>query len=77
MDVGVVRVAVGNGIVCVRMRMRFGAIPREIVGVLVMDVMHVAVGMGDGFVRVHVLVAFGQVQPHADAHQYGGNPEER
>jgi len=76
MNVGVMRVAVRDGFVGVRMRMRFGAIPREIVGVLVMDVVHVAVGMGDGLVLVHVFVALAQVQPHADAHQYGCNPEE-
>ena len=69
MDVGVVRVAVGNGIVRVLVRMRFSAIPREIVGVLVMDVVHMAVSMGDCLVLVHVLVTLAQMQPYADAHQ--------
>ena len=45
-DVGVMRVAVGDRRMCVLMRMRLAAIPRKIVRVLVVHVVHVAVGVG-------------------------------
>lgn len=41
--------------------MRLAAVPVEIVRVLVVLVMHVAVGMRDRLMGVQVFVAFGQV----------------
>lgn len=77
MDIGVVRVAVRQRFVCVRMRVRLAPIPVEIVHMLVMGIVHMAMGMRDRFMSVHMLVAFGQVQPHPCAHQQRGEPEPR
>lgn len=74
-NVRVVRMAVRQQLMGVRVRMWLGAVPREIVGVVVMDVVHVTMAVGDGLVRVHALVAFGQVQPHPDTHQECRNPK--
>ena len=74
-DVGVMRVAVGDRRMCVLMRMRLAAIPRKIVRVLVVHVVHVAVGVGHGLVGVRMLVALGQVQPYPGGHQRRCQPE--
>lgn len=74
-DVRVMRMAVGHRRMGVLVRMRLAAIPVEIVRVLVVFIVHVAVRVGDPLVGMQVLVTFGHVQPHARAHQDGGNPE--
>lgn len=76
MNVRVVRVAVDLHMVDMEMCMRFGSVPGMIVGVPVMFVMHVAVGMCEGFVGVQVFVALGEMQPHARAHERCSRPEE-
>ena len=75
MDVGIVRVAVADRQMAVRMAVRFAAIPGEVVFVLVMQVMAVAMAVLDFLVGVGVLVAFRQVQPDAERHQCRGQPE--
>ena len=74
-DIRIVRMAMGQRGVGVLVRVRFAPVPVEIVYVLVMFVVHVAVGMRDRLVRMQMLVAFGQVQPHAGSHQRRGQPE--
>jgi len=73
MQVRVVRVSVGDRGMPVRVRVRLGAVPRKVVVVPVMLVVHVPVRMLQRFVRVRVLVPLGQVQPHAGAHQRRGS----
>ena len=68
-DVRIVRVDVRQRHVTVGMRMRLAAVPREVVGVLVMIVVHMAVRVQQLFVRMLVFVTFGQVQPNAGGHQ--------
>ncbi|MBS0317242.1 MAG: hypothetical protein JSR49_08965 [Proteobacteria bacterium] len=74
-DVGVMRVAVGDRRMCVLMRMRLAAIAREIVRVLVVHVVHVAVRVGNGLVHVRVLVALGQVQSYPGGHERRCQPD--
>ena len=74
-DVRIVRMAMCQRCVSVLMRMRLTPVPIEIVHVLVVLVVHVAVCMRDRLVGMQVLVAFGQVQPHAGAHQCCRQPE--
>ena len=52
-----------------RVRVRLGAIPREIMLMLVMRVMHMSVLVRQSFMAVFMLVALGQVQPDAGGHQ--------
>lgn len=67
-DIRIMRVTVRDRFVGMRVRMRLLAIPLEIVRVLVMRVVHMAMGVGHRFVGVQVLVVLGQVQPYARAH---------
>ena len=63
MNIRKVSVPVHGGFVQVRMRMRFGAIPLECVGMLMVFVMAVRVRVLDGFVDMLVDVLFAQMQP--------------
>ena len=68
-DIRVMYVGVRQRRMTVGMRMRLAAIPREIVGVLVMIIVHMAMRVQQLFVRMLVFVTFRQVQPNAGAHQ--------
>lgn len=61
MDVGIVRVTVGQRFMRMRVGVRFLAFPVEIMQVLVMGIVNVPMGVGDRLMRMHVLVALGQV----------------
>ena len=74
-QVGIMRMAVRQPAVSVRMRVRLLPVPREAVAVLVMLVVHVRVRVLQRLVHVRVLVALGQVKPHAERHQPGRDPE--
>jgi hypothetical protein len=71
-----VRMAVGQDGVAVRMHMRLTAIPRKVVFMPMMLFMRMAMAMLQHIVRVLMLMALADVQPHAQAHQPGGNPEQ-
>lgn len=75
MNIGEVRVDMRDRGVPVKMAVRLGAIPFEIVLMLVVRVVHMAMGMFHGLVRMRVLMAFGEVQPNASPHQSGRQPE--
>lgn len=75
MDVRVMRMAVGDRRMGVLVGMRLVPVPVEIVRVLMMLVMHVAMGVGDSLVGVQVFVALGEVQPDTGRHQRGSQPE--
>ena len=79
MYVRVMRVAMADGQVAVRVAVRFAAIPVEVVLVLVVRIVWivpVAVRVLGFFVCVRMLVSFSQVQPDADSHQSCGQPEQ-
>lgn len=61
MDVGKVRVGVGERDVPVRVAMRLGTVPVEIVFMLVVLVMNVAMGVFQCLVGVFVLMMFREV----------------
>jgi hypothetical protein len=46
-------------------------------GVLMMEVVHVRVGVFEGFVPMKMVVLFEEVEPDAHAHERCGAPEER
>lgn len=56
MDVGIVRMGVGQECMRVRVRMRLATVPDEIVRVLVMLVVDVPMHMPDGRMRMRVLM---------------------
>ena len=64
-EVGIVRVGVGQARMPVRMRVRFTAIPRGVVRMLVVRVMHMLVSVLQLLVHMCVLMMLRQVQPHA------------
>ena len=75
MDVGEVRVTMREGFVPMAMRMRFGAVPLEIVRVPMVVVMPMRMDVVDGVVQMLVLVDFGHMQPDANGHQPRRNAE--
>lgn len=74
-DVGIVRMTMYQRRVDVLMRVRFAPVPGEAVQVLVVLVVHVAVGMRHRLVAMQVFMEFGQVQPYARPHQSRRQPE--
>ena len=68
-DVGIVRVAVSERLVHVRMRVRLLAVPRKIVSMLMVFVMTMAMHMRKRIVRMRVFVAFCQMEPDATRHE--------
>ena len=74
-QVRIVRMTVAQRLVCVRMGMRLGSIPREIVIVLMMLVMTMTMVVCHRFVHVFVLMTFADVQPHTEHHECAGKPE--
>ncbi len=77
MNVRVMRMLVRDWFVPVRVRMRFAAIPIELMGMLMMFVMRMSMLMLDRLVRVFMLMRLSQVQPDAEGHQRTGPPEMR
>ena len=77
MDVRVVRMAVHQRRMLVEMGVRLRAVPREIVLVLMMSLVHMPVPMSERLVCMFVLVTLGKVQPHTQRHEHGRSPEQR
>ena len=75
MNVGVMRVRMKQGLVPVRVAVRLASRVVRTVGVLVMFIVGVEVVMLHRFVLMLVFMAFGQVQPHPQSHQDGGETE--
>lgn len=70
-----VRMSMHQRLMVMYMQMRFSTVPREIMFVLVMQVMCVSVRMCRRFVRMLVIMTLGQMQPDSDAHEKSGDPE--
>ncbi len=66
---------VGRGRMLVGMAVRFRVAPNKIVLMLMMVIVRVRMFMFQRRMRMFVRVVFSQVQPDADAHQQGSQPE--
>ena len=75
MQVRVMRMAVPQAAVRMRMGVRLLPVPCEGVPVLMMLVVHVGMRVLHRLVHVRMLVTFGQVQPDAERHERGSDPE--
>lgn len=74
-QIGVMRVGMQEGLVLVRMGVGLDTAPLRSMLVLVVLVMAVTVAVGQRFMPMGMIMAFGDMEPDADGHQYGGYPE--
>ena len=74
-DIRKMRVAVRKRCMMMKMSVRLGAIPRKVVCVRMMFVVHMIMHVIHRLVQMFMPVAFRQVQPNAKRHQCCGNPE--
>lgn len=75
MNVGVMRVAVPDRLMLVNVAVGFAAIPFKVMLMLMVFIVNMPVTMDERLVLVVVRVAFSEVNPDANAHQQGGDPE--
>jgi hypothetical protein len=69
MQIGKVPMTMPERLVGVRVRMRLGAVPGNVVSMLVMRIMHMRVGMCQRLVAVVMFMVLVQVQPYTGGHQ--------
>ena len=69
MQIGIVPMTVPDRRVGVRVRMRLGAVPGDVMLMLVMCVMHVSVRVCQGFMAMFVFVTLAQMQPDPGGHE--------
>ena len=74
-DVRVMRMLVRQGKVGMLMTVWFGAVPRRLMRVLMVRIVHMAMCMYQRLMGVLVCVPLGQVQPNPQPHQRTGQPE--
>ena len=74
-NIRVMRVAVPYGQMHMPMAVSSLAAPRKIMRMAVVFVVAVRMVVVQRFMKMLVRMVFGQVQPDAQAHQRGGNPE--
>jgi len=77
MNIRVMCVTMCHWCMVMRMGVRLGSIPFEIVFVLVVFVVHMSMAMTHGLVVMLVCVMLGQMQPDTNTHQPRGQPEVR
>ena len=75
MNVRIVRMLVRHGLMPVKVRVRFVAIPVGIMRVLMMLIMRVRMGVFQQLMCMLMIMRFGQVQPYAQGHQRASPPE--
>lgn len=75
MNVGVMRMTVPQRGMPVRMGVRLGSVPLEIVAVHVVIIMRMLVRVFQWLMRVVVIMMLCEMQPDARSHQSHGNPE--
>jgi len=75
MEVRVMGMAMHHPAMRMRVCMRLVLRPGETVAVLMMLIVHVGMRMLHRLVQVLMLVALRQVQPHAERHERGRDPE--
>ena len=73
MNIRIVSVPVHGGFVRMQVRMRFGAIPLERVGMLMVFVMAMGVHVLDGLMDMLVDVFFAEMQPKTERHERRGD----
>lgn len=76
-DIRKVRVAMHQWIVHMRMGVRFLAVPREIMRVLVMFVVAMAMIMRQRLMRMLVSMTLADMKPNTHSHQHPGHPERK
>ena len=69
MQIGIVPMTVPDRLVIMLMRMRLGAVPGDVMLMLVMFVMHMSVRVCQGFMAMFVFVTLAQMQPDPGGHQ--------
>ena len=77
MNVREVGVLVGHHSVRMPMRVRLGALPFEVVLMLVVAVMRMVMRMGQRLMQMFVIMLLGQVQPDPQGHKTTSQPERR
>ena len=75
-NIGNVWMRVGGALVMMGVRVRLAGRIIGTVPVLMMFVVNVEVLVSHCLVRVLVLMAFREVQPHTDGHETGGHPKD-
>lgn len=75
MNVGEMRVCVGNRHVLMGMRMRFLTVPLEVVRVLMMLVVPVPMVMVQDFMGVRMFVPLTNMQPDSKSHERRRHPK--
>ena len=75
-DVGKVRVLVGDGLVHVEVAVSYARLNGRVMGVLVVLVVDVPVVVDEALVGALVRMVLAQVEPHAAGHQHGGHHEQ-
>lgn len=74
--VRVVRMPVRQHLVSMRVHVRLGTVPVEVMLMSVMSIVAVLMRVLERLVRVLVLVPLPDVQPHPEGHQRRGGPEQ-
>src|SRR5882724_1310587 len=74
--VRIVLMAVGQRDMIVRMRVRLGAVPGEVMTMEVVLIVRVGMSMRQRLVSMLVPVTLGEVQSHAGCHQHRCQPEQ-
>lgn len=74
MHVGIVRVAVRQQVVAVRVCVRLPGRIVDAMGVLVMLVVYMRMGVHKQFMRVLVVMPLGQMQKYTEGHQQARDP---
>ena len=77
MDVGEVLMRVSKRFVLMLVAMRFFSVPRKVVPMLMMLVVHMAMGVARRAVDVIMPMPLRQMQPDPGPHQQSSNPEQR
>ena len=75
-DVRKVRMLVTYRLMHMPMRVWLTAFIRSVL-MLMVRIVDVPVIVGNGLVRMVMLMTLGKVKPHADSHQHGSNPKEQ
>ena len=76
-QVRIVWVRMHHGLMLMQVRMRFAPIPWKVVCVLMVHIMDMKMFVSHCLMRMRVVVAFTDMQPHAQGHQRAGDPESR
>ena len=74
-NIRIMRMFVAEGLMNVKMIMRFAAIPIQVMLVLMMGIVSMPMAVGECFMNMFVFVTFGQMQPDSHRHQDRRQPK--